>query len=102
LQQVLGAAIADRQHADFDAILRTAAVFGYMVMNDWSARMLQMEEMKLSLGPCKGKDFATSLGPWLVTKDELAIEGSPKGELLHAAMTCDVSIDEVGFSKTAK
>ncbi len=67
------------------------AIFGYMVMNDWSARMLQMEEMKLSLGPCKGKDFATSLGPWLVTKDELPLERSPRGELLHARMTCDVN-----------
>lgn len=67
------------------------AIFGYMVMNDWSARMLQMEEMKLSLGPCKGKDFATSLGPWLVTKDELRVEKTPKGELLHARMTCDVN-----------
>ena len=68
-----------------------AAIFGYLVMNDWSARMLQMEEMKLSLGPCKGKDFATSLGPWLVTKDELPLERTPKGEVLHAAMTCDVN-----------
>jgi len=68
-----------------------AAIFGYLVMNDWSARMLQMEEMKLSLGPCKGKDFATSLGPWLVTKDELQLERTPKGEILHAAMTCDVN-----------
>ncbi len=68
-----------------------AAIFGYMVMNDWSARMLQMEEMKLSLGPCKGKDFATSLGPWLVTKDELSLEATPQGEVLHAAMTCDVN-----------
>ncbi|HEY3271358.1 MAG TPA: fumarylacetoacetate hydrolase family protein, partial [Geothrix sp.] len=68
-----------------------AAIFGYMVMNDWSARMLQMEEMKLSLGPCKGKDFATSLGPWLVTKDELRLERTPKGEVLHAPMTCDVN-----------
>ena len=67
------------------------AIFGYMVMNDWSARMLQMEEMKLSLGPCKGKDFATSLGPWLVTKDELNLERTPKGEILHATMTCDVN-----------
>jgi len=67
------------------------AIFGYMVMNDWSARMLQMEEMKLSLGPCKGKDFATSLGPWLVTKDELKLEKTPKGEVLHARMTCDVN-----------
>jgi len=68
-----------------------AAIFGYMIMNDWSARMLQMEEMKLSLGPCKGKDFATSLGPWLVTKDELKLESTPKGEILHAAMTCQVN-----------
>lgn len=67
------------------------AIFGYMVMNDWSARMLQMEEMKLSLGPCKGKDFATSLGPWLVTKDELNLERTATGELLHARMTCEVN-----------
>jgi len=67
------------------------AIFGFMVMNDWSARMLQMEEMKLSLGPCKGKDFATSLGPWLVTKDEVNLERTPAGEVLHAAMTCDVN-----------
>ncbi len=67
------------------------AIFGYMVMNDWSARVLQMEEMKLSLGPCKGKDFATSLGPWLVTKDELDLEKTERGDLLHATMTCDVN-----------
>lgn len=47
-------------------------IFGYMIMNDWSARALQMEEMKLNLGPAKGKDFATSLGPYLVTPDELS------------------------------
>jgi fumarylacetoacetate (FAA) hydrolase len=47
-------------------------VFGLLVMNDWSARAVQMEEMKLSLGPAKGKDFATGLGPYLVTLDELA------------------------------
>jgi len=46
-------------------------VAGYMIMNDLSARVLQMEEMKLNLGPAKGKDFATIIGPWLVTPDEL-------------------------------
>ncbi len=46
-------------------------VFGYVIMNDWSARKLQREEMKMSLGPAKGKDFATSYGPYLVTPDEL-------------------------------
>ncbi len=46
-------------------------IAGLMVMNDLSARVLQMDEMKLSLGPAKGKDFATAIGPWLVTLDEL-------------------------------
>ena len=46
-------------------------IAGYMIMNDFSARVLQMDEMKLSLGPAKGKDFATTLGPVLVTRDEL-------------------------------
>jgi 2-keto-4-pentenoate hydratase/2-oxohepta-3-ene-1,7-dioic acid hydratase in catechol pathway len=46
-------------------------LFGYTVMNDWSARDLQRREMKVQLGPAKGKDFATTLGPWLVTVDEL-------------------------------
>jgi 2-keto-4-pentenoate hydratase/2-oxohepta-3-ene-1,7-dioic acid hydratase in catechol pathway len=46
-------------------------VFGYTVLNDWSARDLQAREMKVNLGPAKGKDSATTLGPWLVTADEL-------------------------------
>ncbi len=66
-------------------------IFGYTIMNDWSARALQMEEMKLNLGPAKGKDFATSLGPWLVTRDELLESGrlkkTPRGEVLDAKMT---------------
>jgi fumarylacetoacetate (FAA) hydrolase len=65
-------------------------IFGYTIMNDWSARTLQMEEMKLNLGPAKGKDFATSLGPYLVTRDELVHEGmiskTPKGEVLNSEM----------------
>ena len=44
---------------------------GLMIMNDISARRLQMEEMLLNLGPAKGKDFATTIGPWLVTPNEL-------------------------------
>jgi fumarylacetoacetate (FAA) hydrolase len=46
-------------------------IAGYMIMNDMSARTLQMEEMLLNLGPAKGKDFSTVIGPWLVTTDEL-------------------------------
>jgi fumarylacetoacetate (FAA) hydrolase len=68
-----------------------AALFGFTIMNDWSARALQAEEMKLSLGPCKGKDFATSLGPWLVTTDELPLEATPQGRVLRARMTAEVN-----------
>lgn len=47
-------------------------IFGYTLLNDWSARDIQRLENKIGLGPAKGKDFATSLGPWIVTPDELA------------------------------
>src|SRR5689334_6902442 len=47
------------------------AIAGFTVMNDWSARDLQRQEMKVGLGPAKGKDFATSLGPVVITPDEL-------------------------------
>jgi len=83
---VTGKAIKNASLAEADA-----AIFGYVVMNDWSARHLQMEEMKLSLGPCKGKDFATGLGPWLVTPDELNFEATPQGQVLQARMRCWVN-----------
>jgi fumarylacetoacetate (FAA) hydrolase len=47
-------------------------IFGYTLFNDWSARDVQRIELKVGLGPAKGKDFASSLGPWIVTPDELA------------------------------
>ncbi|MRX71830.1 fumarylacetoacetate hydrolase family protein [Bacillus lacus] len=54
-------------------------IFGFTVMNDWSARDLQREEMQVGLGPAKGKDFATSFGPAIVTADELEPFRSGKG-----------------------
>lgn len=48
-------------------------IAGYTLMNDWSARDVQRDEMTVGLGPAKAKDFATSLGPWLVTPDELPV-----------------------------
>ncbi|QSO46396.1 fumarylacetoacetate hydrolase family protein [Alicyclobacillus mengziensis] len=57
-----------------------AYIFAYTIMNDWSARDVQREEMKVGLGPAKGKDFATSLGPWLVTPDELERFGASRDE----------------------
>ena len=49
-------------------------IAGFTLLNDWSARDIQREEMTVGLGPAKGKDFAISLGPWLVTPDELPYE----------------------------
>ena len=80
------------------------AIFGYGVMNDFSARALQMEEMKLNLGPAKGKDFATGLGPWLVTKDELQNRLTPsrKGNVLHAPMEATVNHVPVSHGDVAQ
>jgi 2-keto-4-pentenoate hydratase/2-oxohepta-3-ene-1,7-dioic acid hydratase in catechol pathway len=50
-----------------------------MILNDWSARDLQRDETTVRLGPAKGKDFASTLGPWLVTPDELADVRSGNG-----------------------
>lgn len=46
-------------------------IFGFTIFNDWSARDIQQKEMRVGLGPAKSKDFASSLGPWIVTRDEL-------------------------------
>ena len=77
------AIVVGREGRNIPASQADEYIFGYMIMNDWSARALQMDEMKMNLGPAKGKDFATSLGPNLVTRDELkkfrvpSPEGSP-------------------------
>lgn len=73
---------------------------GLMIMNDLSARRLQMEEMLLNLGPAKGKDFATAIGPWLVTLDELQPYEIPckenhTGKSWNLKMTCSVNGKQV-------
>ncbi|WP_312553685.1 fumarylacetoacetate hydrolase family protein [Empedobacter brevis] len=73
---------------------------GFMILNDLSARALQMEEMKLNLGPAKGKDFASMFGPYLVTPDEMTNEKvEPKkghiGNCYDLEMTCAVNGIEV-------
>ena len=65
------AIVVGREGMNVKAAEADKYIFGYTIMNDFSARAWQMEEMKMSLGPAKGKDFATALGPWLVTPDEL-------------------------------
>ena len=65
-------------------------IAGYTILNDWSSRNLQREEMPLSLGPAKGKDFASSFGPYMVTPDELEDAWDNNGKL-DLRMTCHVN-----------
>jgi fumarylacetoacetate (FAA) hydrolase len=79
-------------------------IAGLMIMNDLSARKLQGEEMMLNLGPAKGKDFATAVGPWLVTLDELQqFEVAPKenhtGKTWNLTMKCSVNGVQVSEGK---
>ncbi len=66
------ACVIGREGKDIPVEQADSYIAGYTIMNDWSARDFQMKDMAIGLGPGKGKDFATSLGPVLVTPDELA------------------------------
>lgn len=70
-------------------------IIGYTVFNDWSARDLQSREMQVRLGPCKGKDTAATLGPYLVTPDELEPYRDTDG-FLRLALTASVNGEVVG------
>jgi 2-keto-4-pentenoate hydratase/2-oxohepta-3-ene-1,7-dioic acid hydratase in catechol pathway len=83
------AAVVGREGSDLDPDDSEGFIAGFCVMNDWSARDVQRREMKLSMGPVKGKDFATSLGPWMVTPDEL--EPYRKGRAYQLTMTATVN-----------
>lgn len=81
-------------------------IAGYMIMNDMSARTLQMEEMLLNLGPAKGKDFSTVIGPWMVTPDELeqyktSAKPNHTGNSYNLSMTCTVNGIEVSRGSVA-
>ncbi len=91
------ACVIGQEGSDIAAEDAPAYIAGYMVMNDWSARDLQRQEMKMNLGPAKGKDFATSLGPWLVTPDELEDRrtGSGADERYDLAMTGRINGDQL-------
>ncbi len=65
------AAVVGRAGRDLTSEQAREHIAGYTIFNDWSARDLQSREMQVGLGPAKGKDTATTLGPWLVTADEL-------------------------------
>lgn len=77
-----------------------AVIFGYAILNDWSARDVQAREMKVRLGPAKGKDFASTLGPWIVTADEFADRHDAEG-FLPLEMAVEVNGSEVGRDSLA-
>jgi fumarylacetoacetate (FAA) hydrolase len=79
------AALIDTPVRDLPAERAEEAIGGYTILNDWSARDLQRDETAVRLGPAKGKDFASTLGPWLVTPDELADARAGKGYDLAAS-----------------
>ena len=87
------AALIDTPVRDLDAARGEQAIGGYTILNDWSARDLQRDETTVRLGPAKGKDFASSIGPWLVTPDELA--DARRGNGYDLAMTATVNGDEL-------
>lgn len=83
------ACIIGKQGKNIKAEEADQYIFGYTIFNDWSARDFQQKEMKVGLGPAKGKDFATSIGPVIVTKDEL--EKYRVGNGFNLSMTAAVN-----------
>jgi fumarylacetoacetate (FAA) hydrolase len=72
-------------------------IFGYTIFNDWSARDVQRKEMAVGLGPAKGKDFASSLGPVIVTREALADKATGRPGVYDLSMTA--RINGVEFSR---
>jgi fumarylacetoacetate (FAA) hydrolase len=66
-------------------------IFGYTIFNDWSARDVQRQEMAVGLGPAKGKDFASSFGPYLVTPDEFSEKKSSKHGVYELEMMARIN-----------
>ena len=87
------AAVIGKEGRDISTSDADEYIIGFMIMNDFSARALQMQEMKLNLGPAKGKDFGSSFGPWLVTKDELENyrQSSPDGDRYDLKMKASIN-----------
>ncbi|MFG2799926.1 fumarylacetoacetate hydrolase family protein [Streptomyces pseudovenezuelae] len=89
------AAVIGKEGRDLTPEQARDHIVGYTVFNDWSARDLQSAEMRIGLGPCKGKDTATTLGPYLVTADELEPYRDTDG-FLRLALTAEVNGQVVG------
>jgi fumarylacetoacetate (FAA) hydrolase len=85
------AALIDTPAVDLPAERGEEAIGGYTILSDWSARDLQRDETTVRLGPAKGKDFASSIGPWLVTPDEVMAGRAADATAPDLAMTAAVN-----------
>jgi len=88
------AAVIGRDGRDLTSASARDHIVAYTILNDWSARDLQFEEMQVGLGPAKGKDSAITLGPWLVTVDEL--EPYRRDDRLHLELEVLVNNERIG------
>ena len=93
------AAVISKGGRDISASKADEHILGFMIMNDFSARVMQMQEMKLNLGPAKGKDFGSSFGPWLVTKDELEEYRKPSSEGDRYDLKMKAFVNEIQVSE---
>ncbi len=84
-------AVVDTPAFNLDDDRAAEAIGGYLIVNDWSARDLQRDESTVRLGPAKGKDFALTIGPWIVTPDELAGQWSEGATAPNLTMTATVT-----------
>ena len=92
------AAVIGRAGRDLNARQARDHIVAYTIFNDWSARDLQQAEMKIGLGPCKGKDTSSTLGPWLVTPDELEPHRDADG-FLDLQLTAHVNGEQLGLDR---
>lgn len=88
------AIVIGKEGGDIPVAEADGYIAGFTILNDWSARDIQRQEMKVGLGPAKGKDFATSIGPALVTPDELesrVLADTGRGKRYDLTMTAAVN-----------
>ena len=94
------AAVIGRPGRDLTPEQARDHIAGYTILNDWSARALQAAEMRVGLGPAKGKDTSSTLGPWLVTADELEPYRDADG-FLDLGLTAEINGERVGHDRLA-
>ncbi|MBM3942055.1 MAG: fumarylacetoacetate hydrolase family protein [SAR202 cluster bacterium] len=92
------ACIVGKQGIDISVEDAADYIGGYTVMNDWSARDIQMQESSVGLGPSKGKDFGTSIGPWVVTPDEFNPRNARMIARINGEVWSDNNIGNIHWS----